>query len=144
MSTATMLRDRIAGRTPSPAAAPSSFVPPEVFGACGSLTRADVDSFDFGAVKVDDAGKILLYNRCQSELAGVAPATAEGKNFFTQVAPCSNNGLFFGAFKRGVAAGSLNTTFPYTFTYKMKPTNVQIHLYRDNASKTNWIFISKS
>ena len=29
----------------------------------------------------------------------------------------------------------------YVFTYKMKPTNVMIHLYHDPSSKTNWIFV---
>lgn len=143
MTTATTLRDRIASRAPAPTG-PASFVPPEMFSMLANVSRADVDGLDFGVVKVDDAGKIVLYNRYESELAGVAPATAEGKNFFTQIAPCSNNGLFFGAFKRGVAANSLNVTFPYTFTYKMKPTNVKIHLYRCANTKTNWIFVQKA
>lgn len=126
---------------PAPA---GTFVPAELFGLLGNLSRSDADSCDFGVVKVDDSGVIKLYNRYESELAGVAPSTAEGKNFFTQVAPCTNNGLFFGSFKKGVASGSLNVTFPYTFTFKMRPTNVKIHLYRDQASKTNWVFVAKA
>jgi photoactive yellow protein len=65
-----------------------------------------------------------------------------GKNFFTQVAPCTNNRLFFGRFKDGVSAGELDTEFNYTFTYKMKPTNVVIRLLRDGSS-TNWVFVAK-
>lgn len=145
MSTATMLRDRLANRAPAPSPmAPASFVPPEVLQNAGRLTRADVDACDFGVVKLADDATILLFNQYESELASVAPSNAEGKKFFTQIGPCANNGLFFGAFKRGVAANNLNTTFPYTFTYRMKPTNVNIHLYRDNASKTNWVFVKKA
>ena len=145
MSTATMLRDRLANRTTSPAPVGSnSFVPAEVLQNAGRLTRADVDPVDFRVVKIEDSGTIWVYNQYEAGMASVSGPQAAGKKFFTQIAPCSNNGLFFGAFKRGVAASNLNVTFPYTFTYRMKPTNVLIHLYRDNASKTNWVFVKKA
>ena len=145
MSSATMLRDLIASRTAvAPPVGSNSFVPAEVLQNAGRLTRADVDACDFGVVKIDDTATILLFNLYEGELASLTPSQAEGKKFFTQIGPCANNGLFFGAFKRGVAANNLNVTFPYTFTYRMKPTNVLIHLYRDNASKTNWIFVKKA
>lgn len=129
----------------APAApAQNTFVPNELFGLLGTLGRTDADACDFGVVKVDDTGRILLYNRAESELTGVAPSTAEGKSFFTQIAPCTNNALFFGTFKKGVAAGALNVCFPYTFTFKMKPTNVKVHMFRDQASATNWIFVARA
>lgn len=109
----------------------------------GYISRDQADGANFGIVKVDDQGQILLYNRYESELAGVPVATAEGKNFFTQVAICTNNRLFYGKFKDGVASGHLDVSFNYVFTYKMKPTNVIIQLYRDQASSTNWIFVKK-
>ncbi len=109
----------------------------------GYISRDQADGANFGIVKVDDHGQILLYNRYESELAGVTVATAEGKNFFTQVAICTNNRLFYGKFKDGVASGHLDVSFNYVFTYKMKPTNVIIQLYRDQASSTNWIFVKK-
>jgi photoactive yellow protein len=107
------------------------------------LTREAADSKDFGIVKVDDTGIIQLYNKYESELAGVPVANAEGRNFFTQVAICTNNRLFYGKFKDGVLKKQLDATFYYVFTYKMKPTNVVIKLYRDPNTQTNWIFIKK-
>tara|TARA_Y100001933_G_C18976695_1_gene554907 strand:- start:49 stop:462 length:414 start_codon:yes stop_codon:yes gene_type:complete len=133
-------------QTNTGAAAPAqgTFVPGELFNMLGNLSRADADACDFGVVKVDDSGRILLYNRYQSELGGVPVPSAEGKVFFTQIAPCTNNALFFGTFKKGVAAGALNVCFPYTFTFKMKPTNVKVHMYRDQASGTNWVFVARA
>jgi photoactive yellow protein len=140
----TTLRDRIMNTRPAAApASPGSFVPTELFSSLGSLNRGDADSFDFGIVKCDDSGKVLLINRYECEMGGVSPTTTEGKNFFTQVAPCSNNTLFFGSFRKGVAAANLNVTFPYTFNYKMKPTNVRVHLFRCNSTRTNWVFVQK-
>jgi photoactive yellow protein len=107
------------------------------------MTRQELDQLDFGAVKIDATGKVIMYNKYESDLAGVAPAVAEGKNFFTEVAPCTNNRLFLGKFKQGVTAKNLDSAFNYTFTYKMKPTNVVIHLLHIPADNSNWILVKK-
>ena len=95
-----------------------SFVDSSTLTTLPSLDQSQADALDFGIVKVDDEGNVLLYNQWESEMAGVPVASAMGKNFFTQVAPCTNNRLFFGRFKDGVSAGDLDTEFNYTFTYK--------------------------
>ena len=103
------------------------------------LSREQVDGLEVGVIHVDDVGVIKLYSARESKIAGVAVEAAEGRNFFTEVAPCTNNRLLFGRFKSGVAANELNFTIPYTFTYRMKPTNVYLQLYRDRETRTNWI-----
>lgn len=119
-----------------------SFVDSSTLTTLPALDQHQADALDFGVVKVDDDGNVLLYNKWESDMAGVPVPSAMGKNFFTQVAPCTNNRLFFGRFKDGVSAGNLDTEFNYTFTYKMKPTNVVIRLLRDGSS-TNWVFVAK-
>lgn len=121
-----------------------SFVDNNVLANLGGLSRETADRAPFGVVKVDPSGKILMYNHYESQLAGVLPSAAEGKNFFTEIAPCTNNKLVFGRFKKGLEAGELDTEFNYTFTYKMKPTNVKLHLKHDKSSNTNWIFVQAS
>lgn len=120
-----------------------TFVTSDILNRVSNLSRGDADNAPFGIVRVDNEGKILLYNKYESELAGVAPSSAEGRNFFTEVAPCTNNKLFFGKFKTGIENGELDLQFNYTFTYKMKPTNVAIHLLHDKSSKTNWVFVKR-
>lgn len=118
-----------------------SFVPSQFLSQIPGVDRSSADAQPFGIVQVDDQGVIKLYNRWESEMAGVPVSAAEGRNFFTQVAPCTNNRLMFGKFKDGVAKGDLDSEFNYTFTYKMKPTNVQIRLYRHAPSATNWVLV---
>ncbi|PSQ87511.1 MAG: phosphonate transporter [Bacteroidetes bacterium QH_2_63_10] len=96
----------------------------------------------FGIIKIDDAGTVQFYNRYESNLSGIDPDEAVGTNFFTELAPCSNNPLFLGRFKEGVDKGTLDEYFTYTFTYKMRPTLVDVRLYRDEAGN-NWIMIQK-
>jgi photoactive yellow protein len=118
-----------------------SFVPQTVIDTLTQLTRTQADAQAFGVVQVTDEGVVTLYNRWESELAGVAVSAAEGRNFFSQVAPCTNNRLVFGKFKEGVQKGQLDAEFNYTFTYKMKPTNVALRLFRHVPSATNWVFV---
>jgi photoactive yellow protein len=122
----------------------TTFVPAEVLSQAGTMNKPQADLCGFGCVQIDDAGRVVLLNRYLSEMSGVSSKSAEGKNYFTAVNPCTNNPIFFGAFKRGVANDALDEQFDYVFTYQMRPTNVKVHLYRDPASKTNWIFVKKA
>lgn len=118
-----------------------SLLPPETIDRLPTMDRAAIDALEVGVVGVDDKGVILVYNAAESRLSGLDAAAVEGRNFFTQVAPCCNNRLLYGRFKEGVAQDSLALTLPYTFTYKMKPTNVTVQLAR--TQRTNWILIAR-
>ncbi len=120
-----------------------SFVTPEQLRDLPHMSKSEVDAFPFGCVRVDDSGIVQLYNKYESELANVQQADAIGKNFFRELAPCTNNRLVFGRFKDGVAAGTLNAEVTYAFTYKMRPTLVNILLHRDPNTKTNWVMVKR-
>lgn len=105
-------------------------------------TEEELNRAPFGVVRLDDDGIVEFYNRYESELSGVDPSEAIGENFFTRLAPCSNNRLFQGRFKEGVEQGELDEQFTYTFTYKVRPTLVDVRLYRD-AEGNNWVLIHK-
>jgi len=105
-------------------------------------TEEQLDNAPFGIIQVDDEGAVEFYNRYESELSGMDPDEVIGRNFFTQVAPCTNNRLFRGRFKKGVRRGELDETFSYTYTYKMRPTLVDIFLYRDEEGD-NWVTVQK-
>lgn len=124
------------------AASTANFVSADVLERIGSMAPDQLNALDFGAVRVDNQGKILFYNRYESQLAAIAPADAEGKNFFYDVAPCTNNRLFLGSFQQGVRDGSLHILFFYTFTYRMKPTYVKVVLFKASPNE-NWIFVQK-
>lgn len=105
-------------------------------------SEEQLDNAPFGIIQVDDEGTIEFFNQYESELSGMDPEEVTGRNFFTQVAPCTNNRLFRGRFKKGVRRGELDETFSYTYTYKMRPTLVDIFLYRDEDGN-NWITVQK-
>lgn len=121
-----------------------TFVPAELLRNLPRMKQSQLDMLDFGCVQVDDSGLVISYNRWESEFASVPQDQAIGKNFFRQLAPCTNNRLVFGKFKTGIEAGVLDAVLSYAFTYKMRPTLVKVHLYRDPETRSNWVLVKRA
>lgn len=118
------------------------FIDDELLARIDEISHTEADKFeDMGIIGLEDSGKVFFYNIAGEKHGNVPIQEAEGVNFFSQVAPCTNNLIFKGAFKKGVEAGEMDLLFPYTFTYRMRPTPVQVHLYRQKSSDKNWVFI---
>jgi len=107
------------------------------------MSATDIDKLAFGAIQLDKAGKIIQYNSAEGDITGRDPKAVIGKNFFTDVAPCTNTPKFRGEFDKGVNAGNLNSMFEYVFDYNMKPTKVKIHMKKALAGDTFWIFVKR-
>lgn len=119
-----------------------AFVSSEFLQNLEHITSSEMDLQEVGIIELDDEGNILHYNSTESYLTGISQKEAKGKNFFVDIAPCTNNILFRGTFSEGIRKNELNYLFPYVFTYKMKPVYVKIHLFR-TLSKRNFVIIKR-
>ena len=108
-----------------------------------SLSPRQIDALAFGAIQLDDTGKILAFNQTESSITGRRPEAVIGRNFFTDVAPCCNKPAFQGVFADGVKSGNLNAIFDYTFDYVMKPTRVKIQMKKAVTGDTYWVFVKR-
>jgi photoactive yellow protein len=115
-----------------------------LFEKIDSLTPEEVDLLPFGAIELDANGTVLQCNDFESALAGVPKKSAIGKNFFTQVAPCTDVQEFHGRFQKGVAAKKLHETFRYHFAFKNNPCHVTITLFYSDVTSTFWVFVRPS
>lgn len=107
------------------------------------LTAKEVDQLAFGAVQLDAKGTVLQYNAAEASITGRKREDVIGKNFFRDVAPCTNSPLFKGAFDAGVRSGDLNTMFEYVFDYNMAPTKVKIQMKKALVDDSYWIFVKR-
>jgi photoactive yellow protein len=107
------------------------------------MDDAQLNKLAFGAVELDAGGRILKYNAIEGAITGRDPKSMIGKNFFTEVAPCTNRPEFKGVFDAGVRAKDLNTLFEYVFDHQMKPTKVKIHMKRALSGNSYWIFVKR-
>ena len=74
----------------------------------------------------------------EGAITGRDPKAVIGKNFFKDVAPCTNTPAFKGAFDAGVKSGKLSVMFDYVFDYNMKPTKVKVAIARCRIRPWIW------
>ena len=109
-----------------------------------NMKDGDLDNLAFGAIQLDADGKILQYNAAEGDITGRDPKAVIGKNFFKEVAPCTDSKDFSGRFKEGVKNGDLNTMFEYTFDYQMQPTKVKVHMKKALTGDSYWILVKRA
>ncbi len=120
-----------------------SFGKTDIENSLSKMNDAQLNELSFGAIEVDAAGKILKYNAAEGAITGRDPKAAVGKNFFREVAPCTNRPQFKGVFDEGVKKGDLNILFEYVFDHQMKPTKVKIHMKKAILGNSYWIFVKR-
>ena len=106
-------------------------------------SASEIDKLAFGAIQLDAKGNVLQYNTAEGEITGRDPKSVVGKNFFTDVAPCTNRPAFKGEFDKGVRNGNLGVMFEYMFDYNMKPTKVKVHMKKAIADDSYWVFVKR-
>lgn len=120
-----------------------SFGKTDIENVLARLDPAQLNQLAFGAVEVDASGKILKYNATEGAITGRDPKSVIGRNFFRDVAPCTNRPAFKGVFDAGVQSGQLNTIFEYVFDNRMAATKVKVHMKRALSGQTYWIFVKR-
>lgn len=70
-----------------------------------TLDEAGMDDLPWGSVRLDETGRVLAYNRAEEQLAGTLRGGVVGRNFFSEVAPCTGVREFGGRYAQVVARG---------------------------------------
>jgi photoactive yellow protein len=112
--------------------------------AIQSVNEKELDSLAYGVIQLDAEGVILRYNAFEAGLSGLTKQKVVGKNFFTQVAPCTDLQEFHGRFREGVASGNLQCTFRYHFAFKKNPRDVSVSLFYNQIDQTVWVLVQPS
>jgi len=107
-----------------------------------TMSSSEIDGLAFGAIQLDSTGKIIQYNQTEGAITGRSPTQVIGKNFFTDVAPCTNTPKFKGAFDKVVKDHS-SVMLEYTFDYQMTPTKVKVHMKPALVGGSFWIFVKR-
>jgi photoactive yellow protein len=108
------------------------------------MNEQQLDELPFGAIRLDATGKVLSYNATEAKLTGRDPKRVIGRNFFTQVAPCTNVQSFAGRFREGVAKKEMHIIFPYRFDFEMAPRDVTVTLFYSEQTDCAWVFVRES
>ncbi len=106
------------------------------------MSNEELDKLPYGMIQLDATGRILNYNAVESKLASLKKEDAIGKQFFTEIAPCTKVQDFYGRFKEGVIRESLDTSFRFHFAFKQNPRDVTVRLLYSRRTRTVWVLIS--
>jgi photoactive yellow protein len=121
---------------------------PSSFGAAEAdrLDDAALDELPFGVMCLAPDGLILRYNAAEGRLARLDPSTVVGRNFFTDVAPCTYTEDFYGRWKSLVdrdQEGSF-ARFRYVFDFKFGAQQVDVEIHRVPGAARFYLFINRT
>ncbi|WP_245524636.1 histidine kinase dimerization/phosphoacceptor domain -containing protein [Methylobacterium nonmethylotrophicum] len=104
-----------------------------------ALAPHDLDALRQGVIQIDGDGVIHLYNRAEGAFSGRRPERVIGRNFFTDIAPCTHLPHFYGRFREGVRRGRLDHTFSFVYGFDPRPMQVRITLRQAAQPGRYWI-----
>jgi photoactive yellow protein len=124
--------------------AASPFVDADTLSRLGDMSADERDALDVGVVRLSDDGTVEALNEAALQLPGLSNVENRdavlGKNFFLELAPSTNNNLFYGRFQEAKKRGTIDARFPYTFTnLGEQPQSFAVHLYRTPDSTATWL-----
>ena len=108
-----------------------------------AMSPEQLDALPFGAIRLTTDGTIRSYNATESQLSGCDPASVIGRNFFTDVAPCTDVRSFHGVFLDLVAHRAVNRQFDFTFPFEV-PVRVRITMLYEQHENTVWVLVVRS
>jgi len=106
-----------------------------------ALSPDQLDALPLGAIQLDADGKVLKFNQYESTLSNLSKDRVVGRNFFRDVAPCTDVQDFHGRFKEGVARKQMHVKFRYHFAFKQNPRDVTVTLFYSTQSGSIWVFV---
>lgn len=101
------------------------------------MTASAIDSLPFGYIALAPDGTVRKYNRYEADLARKDPKDVLGKNFFREVAPCTQVQEFEGRFRDFVGGedGKSQLAFEFTFAFRHGHQRVRIGFVRSPVER---------
>jgi photoactive yellow protein len=106
------------------------------------MTEEELNALPYGAIRLSPYGTVLSYNATEGHLTGRVPARVLGRNFFLDVAPCTDVQEFRGRFIELAKDSGVSIFHEFSFEFPFeKPLRVKITLLRDRGDKSIWVLV---
>ncbi len=117
------------------------FYDEDILQAISKMDGAELNDCSYGVVKMSKEGVVQAVNTAEVELSGLSQSAFIDKNFFTQVAPCTNNYMVAEKYRK---LDELDETIPYVFTYMMKPTPVHLRMLKSREHASQYLLVDRA
>lgn len=105
------------------------------FLSLSAVYKKQLDELPFGIIDLDPQATVMAYNRAEANLSRLQAEQVIGRNFFTEVAPCTAVKEFQGRFREFISGGERTMRFSFTFSFRHGPVDVEIFLLRGNTER---------
>lgn len=105
------------------------------------MTEQSFDSLPFGTIMLDRHGVIKVFNRWEAVLARRKQASVIGKNFFSDVAPCTDVAEFRGRLDELSPEGIATRVFDFVFHFPWGKRSVRVR-FMVNSADERWVFVT--
>ena len=106
-----------------------------------ALSAAELDALPFGMIQLSEAGTVLRYSTPETRVSGLTSDECVGRDFFTEIAPCTHVAEFYGRFRDGVRAERLDATFNFQFAFR-PPRDVQVRMFYSKVTRSVWVRVT--
>lgn len=117
------------------------FYDTDILQLISKMNQTELDECTYGVVKMSKDGVVQAVNNAEVELSGLSQSAFIDRNFFTQVAPCTNNYMVAEKYRK---QDELDETIPYVFTYMMKPTPVHLRMLKSPAHASQYLLVDRA
>jgi photoactive yellow protein len=108
-----------------------------------ALSPDDVDELRFGAIRLNAAGGVVLYNRTERRQSGYGRRPTIGLDFFLEIAPCMNDPDFRGRIEKTRRAGTLDMEFGWIGDFSDPERDMTVRAVSASDGGL-WIFIRRN
>ena len=105
------------------------------------LSSEELHKLPYGVIQLDTEGNVVFYSDYESRLSRLPRERVVGKNFFTEIAPCTDVKEFRGQFLEGVAKRELHVRFHFHFPFKVNPQTVLVTLFYSSITENVWVLV---
>jgi photoactive yellow protein len=124
---------------PSQTPTPSSFSP----NALDSSSDAEIDALPFGVIGLSADGTVRRYNLYESLLARLDRAQVLGRNFFRDIAPCTNGPDFQARFASVVSGQRDADRFDFVFDFRFGAQEVGVEIVKQATGDGAYLIINR-
>ncbi len=117
------------------------FDDPRLAAAVESLSAEQIDALPFGAIRLDNAGKVISFNQAERRLSGYTKEVS-GRSFFVDIAPCMNNPSFKGRIEQAAAAGRLDIEFGHIGDFNDADRELRVRV-QSATGGGYWLFLKR-
>lgn len=110
----------------------------DIIYAADALDASELDALPYGMIQLDSRGTILRYSAAESRLSGLTADDCVGRDWFHEVAPCTQVADFYGRFREGVRTQQLDAVFNFRFAF-VPPRDVRVHLFYSRVTRSVWV-----